>query len=118
MNEFNSLLRVVGALASACAFAATSPGVAAPREASRVIMAANYSASGTHQCRADNGDAHRCVVTGVVFGNCVDAQSSLRSQDCCPSTRVCARDAQGRETQCRGGGSSAGFTMNYCISGQ
>jgi hypothetical protein len=81
------------------------------------ILAANYSASGTHQCRAADGNTHSCVVTGLSFGTCIEADSSLRAQDCCPSTRICERDAQGRETQCRRGGASAGFALNYCIPG-
>jgi hypothetical protein len=81
------------------------------------VHAASYSASGTHHCRGEDGANHSCVVTGSVFGNCVDAASSLQVQDCCPSTRVCARDSQGRETNCRRGGTSIGFTMNYCIPG-
>lgn len=91
---------------------------AAPDQAPRIRLAGSYSASGTHQCRTEGGEDRSCVVTGVVFGNCIDAASSLRSQDCCPSTRLCNRDAQGRETQCRSGGRSSGFTLNYCIYGQ
>jgi hypothetical protein len=83
----------------------------------RLAQGLGYSASGTHQCRTSNGESHSCVVTGPFFSNCIDAGSSLRTQDCCPSTRVCARDAQGRETDCQRGGTSVGFTLNYCISG-
>jgi hypothetical protein len=79
--------------------------------------AASYSATGTHQCRASDGSVHSCIVTGSIFGSCVEAASSLRAQDCCPSTRVCSRDAQGRETDCKRGGVSAEFSMNYCIQG-
>jgi hypothetical protein len=78
-------------------------------------MAATYSAGGTHQCKAADGSTHTCVVSGSLFGDCISASSSLQVQDCCPSSRVCARDSQGRETNCRAGGSSGGFTMNYCI---
>lgn len=88
-----------------------------PRQGPRLTQQFGYSASGTHQCRTTGGDSHSCVVTGLVFSNCIDAASSLRAQDCCPSTRACARDSQGRETECRRGGTSASFTMNYCISG-
>jgi hypothetical protein len=82
------------------------------------IAATSYSASGTHQCRGADGSAHSCVVTGAYFGSCIEATSSLRTQDCCPSTRLCERDAQGRETQCRRGGTSTGFAVNYCIEGR
>ena len=82
------------------------------------IVAAAYSASGTHQCRTTEGETHSCVVTGMVFGTCIEATSSLRAQDCCPSSRVCERDPQGRETNCRRGGTSTGFALNYCIPGR
>lgn len=88
-----------------------------PPQHPRLAQQFGYSASGTHQCRTSEGVSHSCVVTGLVFSNCIDAASSLRAQDCCPSTRACARDSQGRETECRRGGTSAGFTLNYCISG-
>jgi hypothetical protein len=81
-------------------------------------MAANYSAGGTHhQCRASDGSMHSCMVSGTVFGDCISAVSSLRAMDCCPSSRVCARDSHGREINCRGGGTSVGFTISYCIPG-
>jgi hypothetical protein len=81
-------------------------------------VAASYSASGTHQCRTADGGTHSCVVTGAFFSTCIEAASSLRTQDCCPSSRVCERDGQGRETNCRRGGTSAGFAVNYCIPGR
>ena len=80
-------------------------------------MAASYSAAGTHQCKAADGSTHTCVVSGSVFGDCISAGTSLQVQDCCPSSRVCARDSQGRETNCSRGGTSVGFTMSYCIPG-
>ena len=43
--------------------------------------------------------------------------AEINTLDCCPSSRVCTRDAQGRETNCRAGGTSVGFTINYCIPG-
>ena len=84
-----------------------------------IILAATYSASGTHQCRSSDGEIHSCIVSGAVFSNCIDAESSLRAQDCCPSTstRSCPRDTQGRDVKCGRGGVSSGFTMNYCIPG-
>ena len=82
------------------------------------LAAATYSAGGTHQCKASDGAVYSCVVSGTIYGDCVSASSSLQTQDCCRSARACARDSQGRETNCRGGGSSVGFTMNYCIQGR
>jgi len=84
------MMRTIGALALL-----TLANMAAPA----AVQAARYSASGTHQC--PNG---RCVVTGYLFSNCVEAASSLRVRDCCPTTRD--------------GGTSRGFTMNYCIPEQ
>lgn len=99
---------IILCLAAAVAVAAGAPA-----------MAATYSASGTHQCRTPDGEIHSCIVSGSVYSNCIDAESSLRAQDCCPSTstRNCSRDAQGRDVKCGRGGVSAGFTMNYCIPG-
>jgi hypothetical protein len=57
-----------------------------------------YSATGTHQCGLES---HSCIVTGSGFSNCNDAVTTLRAQDCCPTTP--------------GGGKSSGFTINYCI---
>jgi len=57
-----------------------------------------YSASGMHQC----GDrSPSCVVTGIGYRDCIEANSALRSQDCCLTRRDGSR--------------STGFTMNYCI---
>lgn len=83
--------------------------------ASAAARAATYSASGTHQCKSGDGTPHSCVVSGSVYSNCIDAASSLQVQDCCPSTQVCER--KGETSQCRRGGTSTGFTMNYCIPG-
>jgi hypothetical protein len=58
-----------------------------------------YTASGTHQCGGEKGRS--CVVTGSGFTNCNDASISLQTRDCCPTTR--------------NGGTSSGFTLNYCI---
>ena len=80
-----------------------------------IVHAASYSASGTHQCKAADGATHSCIVTLDMVGNCVDALSTLRIRDCCPFSRECSHDSQGRETNCREGGASIGFTLNYCI---
>jgi hypothetical protein len=56
-----------------------------------------YSSSGTHQCE---GGGRSCIVSGQ-FGDCNDATISLRTRDCCPTTR--------------NGASSTRFTLNYCI---
>jgi hypothetical protein len=109
---------IIAALAAAVLGTGVAPATQPVPPDLAVVVAANYSASGTHQCRTADGNTHSCVVTGVVFGTCVEAGSSLRAQDCCPSTRVCERDAQGRETNCRRGGTSAGFALNYCIPGR
>ena len=112
MGKANVLRRVrlrLGVLLGLAVLAAGGlPGVA---------TAASYSAAGTHQCKASDGSTHTCVVSGSVFGDCISASSSLQTQDCCPSSRVCARDSQGRETNCSRGGTSVGFTMSYCIPG-
>jgi hypothetical protein len=88
-----NLLRSVGLLLGLAALAAG--GLSAPATAAR------YSASGMHQCNADNGSHHACVVTGSYFSSCNEAASALQMRDCCPSAR--------------GGGTSAGFSLNYCI---
>ncbi len=67
-------------------------------------MAVSYSASGTHQCKSQDGSMHTCVVSGSYFSNCIDASRSLQARDCCRSMRT--------------GGTSVGFTMSYCIPGR
>ena len=62
-------------------------------------MMRGYSASGTHQCGDEKGRS--CVVTGSGFSSCNDATVVLRTRDCCPTTPK--------------GGTSSGFTLNYCI---
>jgi hypothetical protein len=109
---------IVAALTAAALGIGNPPSIKAILPDGTAIVAAAYSASGTHQCRTADRETHSCVVTGVVFGTCIEAESSLRAQDCCPSTRVCERDPQGRETNCRRGGTSAGFALNYCIPGR
>jgi hypothetical protein len=67
------------------------------RDSARLAQLPRYSASGTHQC----GEGNRsCIVSGQ-FNDCNDATISLRTRDCCPTTR--------------NGGSSTGFSLNYCI---
>jgi hypothetical protein len=68
-------------------------------EAVKFAQMRGYSASGTHQCGSDKGRS--CVVTGSGFSNCNDATIVLRTRDCCPTTPK--------------GGTSSGFTLNYCI---
>jgi hypothetical protein len=120
MKKISSLRKVMGATLIAVIGAAVAccEATVAPRAPLGVRVAVNYSASGTHQCRTADGATHSCVASGSFFGNCIDAQSALMSLDCCPSTRACERDAQGRETRCQRGGASTGFTMNYCIPGR
>lgn len=57
-----------------------------------------YSASGTHQCGEHSPS---CVVTGLGYRDCIEATSTLRSQDCCLTRRDGSR--------------SSGFVLNYCI---
>jgi hypothetical protein len=103
----SDVLRRAGLLLGLAALTAT--GLPLP------AAAVTFSAAGTHQCKAADGSTHTCVVSGSLFGDCISAGSSLQAQDCCPSSRVCSRDAQGRETNCRRGGTSTGFTLSYCI---
>lgn len=106
MGSPDFLCRIASALAVLAGLAAGQPATG---------YAAGYSAAGTHQCKAADGAAYRCVVTGALFGNCAIATSSLRAQDCCPSSKECSRDSQGRLTNCRGEGASIDFAMKYCI---
>jgi hypothetical protein len=117
MKKISRLRRVTGAVLVVAAIVGGA-GDEATATPFGVRVAVNYSASGTHQCRTADGATHTCVASGSFFANCIDAQSALMSLDCCPSTRACERDAQGRETRCQRGGSSTGFTMNYCIPGR
>lgn len=120
MKNANIILWVGTVLAVACGAPERSRAAdAADMEPPPIVLAATYSASGTHQCRSPDGEVHSCIVSGGVYGNCIDAESSLRAQDCCPSTsaRSCPKDAQGRDVKCGRGGVSSGFTMNYCIPG-
>jgi hypothetical protein len=97
----SGLCAIVLSLATAAAPAASPE--AQPRDAVPVpvqLALPSYSASGTHQC----GGAPVCVVTGLAFRDCNDAASALRAQDCCVSRR--------------GGQTSTGFTLNYCIPEQ
>jgi hypothetical protein len=72
------------------------PPPAAARQESRIGQLPRYSAGGTHQC----GSGGSCVVSGS-FSNCNDATITLRTRDCCPTTK--------------NGGTSKGFALNYCI---
>lgn len=58
-----------------------------------------YTASGIHQCGGKGGKGS-CVVSGL-FSDCNQAATSLRTLDCCPSSK--------------GGGASTAFTLTYCI---
>jgi hypothetical protein len=95
------------------------PAVAAERlAAERLAQLSTYSASGVHKCQSDTDSGHTCIVTRLYFSNCIDANSALRVQDCCPTTRVCARNAATGETKCQKGGKSIEFHMSYCIGGR
>jgi hypothetical protein len=82
--------------ATQSALARASQGQAAP--SATIAQLPRYSASGIHQCGA--GGKHSCVVTGL-FSDCNQAATSLRTQDCCPTSK--------------GGGTSTAFTLTYCI---
>jgi hypothetical protein len=86
--------------------------------AERMAQFSTYSASGVHKCQSDTDNGHTCNVTGLSYSNCIDAGSALRLQDCCPTTRVCARDAATGDTKCQKGGKSIEFHMSYCIGGR
>jgi hypothetical protein len=81
----------------------SAPDGSSNRQAAPSAMIAQlprYSASGVHQCGAGNGGKHSCVVSGL-FSDCNQAATSLRTLDCCPTTK--------------GGGASTAFTLSYCI---
>jgi hypothetical protein len=96
-----------------------APAIAAERlAAERLAQFSTASASGVHKCQSDTDSGHTCIVTGLSYSNCIDANSALRIQDCCPTTRVCARDAATGETKCQKGGKSIEFRLSYCIGGR
>jgi hypothetical protein len=64
----------------------------------KVAQLSRVTASGTHTC--GEGKDRVCVVSGS-FGNCADAQITLKTRDCCSTTPQ--------------GGTSSGFVLNYCI---
>src|SRR5207248_6164833 len=72
-----------------------------------------FSASGTHTCQ--NAERPSCVVTGLGYSNCIDAENSLKVRDCCRIDQVCSRDERTQQRTCKGGGTSVGFVLNYCI---
>jgi hypothetical protein len=92
-----ALVVVAGSvLAWAPGIARGAEGVSPGRDSTRLAQLPRYTASGTHQC----GGNRSCIVSGQ-FNDCNDAMSSLRTRDCCATAR--------------GGGSSTGFALNYCI---
>src|SRR6516162_5436232 len=74
----------------------------------------SFSASGSHQCQSSTDIGHSCSVSGISFNDCQEAYYSLQRNDCCPSTRTCTTDSNGRQN-CRLGGNSIRFTMGACI---
>jgi hypothetical protein len=60
----------------------------------------SFIASGIHQCQSTDSIGHSCEVFGSQFANCIDAQVDLDGQDCCFATPE--------------GGTSIGFSLNYC----
>ena len=70
-------------------------------------------ASGTHQCQSHTDIGHTCQVIGTA-GNCDQVAESLKLDDCCSLTEICTFDNDGNRV-CKLGGSSIGFTMDYCI---
>jgi len=70
------------------------------KSSASIAQLPRYSASGIHQCGSGNGGKRSCVVTGL-FSDCNQAETSLRTRDCCPTAK--------------GGGTTTGFTLTYCI---
>jgi hypothetical protein len=66
----------------------------------RIAQLPRYSASGMHQCGQSGNGKRSCVVSGL-FSDCNEAAISLRTRDCCPTTKD--------------GGNSTGFALSYCI---
>jgi len=103
MRRLDGVSQMLALVVVAASVLAWAPGAAraaegvAGRDAGRVAQLPRYSASGTHQCGSGN---RSCIVTGQ-FNDCNEAMSSLRTRDCCATTR--------------NGGSSTGFALNYCI---
>jgi hypothetical protein len=91
-------LRTVSSLAIA---AVLSCAPAAGKELD-LAQLGHYSAGGTHQC--GSGKGRSCVASGSGFSSCADATITLQTRDCCPTTPQ--------------GGTSSGFTLNYCIPEQ
>jgi|HubBroStandDraft_6_1064221.scaffolds.fasta_scaffold1483725_2 hypothetical protein len=76
------------------------PGVHHALHFMRVTQLPRYSASGRHEC-GSGGDAKRsCIVSGL-FSDCNEAATTLRTRDCCPTTKD--------------GGTSTAFSLSYCI---
>jgi hypothetical protein len=78
-------------------------GPAAARPGGYTLRAAQlprYTASGRHQCGSGDDAKRSCIVTGL-FSDCNEAATTLRTRDCCPTTK--------------GGGTSTGFYLSYCI---
>jgi hypothetical protein len=73
-----------------------------------------FSASGTHLC--DGAAARQCVVSGSAFQNCIDAENSLKVQDCCRTAPVCSHDPKTGETKCDTASTSTKFTLDYCVA--
>jgi hypothetical protein len=88
--------RVISCLLATAAILSFKPAFA---KEIKLAQMRGYSASGTHQCGGDK--ARSCVVTGSGFSNCNDASIILQTRDCCSTTPR--------------GGTSSGFTLNYCI---
>ena len=66
----------------------------------RTAQLPRYSAAGRHQCGSGNDAKRSCIVSGL-FSDCNEAAATLRTRDCCPTSK--------------GGGTSSGFYISYCI---
>jgi hypothetical protein len=66
----------------------------------RIAQLPRYSASGRHECGSGGDPKPSCIVSGL-FSDCNEAASTLRTRDCCPTTKD--------------GGTSTAFALSYCI---
>jgi len=72
------------------------------------------TASGTHVCTGPT--ARQCVVSGSTFGNCIDAATALKVQDCCRMDLACSRDPKTGAKKCESASTSMKFTLDYCVA--
>jgi hypothetical protein len=73
-----------------------------------------FKADGQHQCQSKTDLGHKCSVFGTEYTDCTQAAAKLKSQDCCPATRRCNKDAKTGKETCSLGGTSIGFELLHC----